>query len=346
MTNMINGLSVAMICSLLFAAGCGSWTDGLKPGDIYSKDLDVVRNEGAADVRLLTVYGQEVIETRAPFRSANLGPRQPRMQIAVVAPEGASVNGTGVRSEYGDDHSVLREIMEWGAMRTKDDLNNTVRKTLTWEYDGRRQEARIGGESFPLVDGNRFVVLLDKDRKPSAHRVNDTLEVPPYVKGKEDELRKFFNQESAKPVTDLSADELVSIDQLRGMEEGQVLKGVFRPGGDMALPYSFSISSKGNGSLAFGTYCIRIYDAHSDRLLFAPPGSLGTDYLLDQHQQDVNADGWLDLVFTGTAICTGEKESDPQTSRSVRSVFLYDPQTASFTNSVPDDAVYVYTFER
>jgi len=211
MTNMINGLSVAMICSLLFAVGCGSWTDGLKPGDIYSKDLDVVRNEGAADVRLLTVYGQ---------------------------------------------------------------------------------------------------------------------------------------LESAKGGADLSADDLVSIDQLRGMEEGQVLEGVFSPGGDVTLPYSFSISSKGNGSLAFGTYCIRIYDAHSDRLLFAPPGSLGTDYLLDQHQQDVNADGWLDLVFTGTAICTGEKESDPQTSRSVRSVFLYDPQTASFTNSVPDDAVYVYTVER
>ena len=69
------------------------------------------------------------------------------------------------------------------------------------------------------------------------------------MKGKEDELRKFFDLESAKAGADLSADDLVSIDQLRGMEEGQVLEGVFNPGGDVTLPYSFSISSKGNGSL-------------------------------------------------------------------------------------------------
>ena len=188
-------LSVAVICSLFFAAGCASWTDGLKPGDIYSDGLDVVRNEGAVEVRLLTVYGQQVIGTRAPLHPAKLGPRQPRMQIAVLAPEGAFVNGTGVQSEYGEDHSVLREIMSWGAMRTEDDLNNTVRKTLTCEYDGRKQEARFEDQAYPLSDGNRFVVLLDKDWKPSVHRVNNELNMPPHLKGREDELGKFFTLE-------------------------------------------------------------------------------------------------------------------------------------------------------
>lgn len=131
---------------------------------------------------------------------------------------------------------------------------------------------------------------------------------------------------------------LVSREQARGLDDTQVLDGVFRPKRGVALPYSFAITSKGNGSLVFGSYAIRIYDAHDDGLLFDA-------FLLDQYQRDVNADGWLDLVLTGSALLTGEKESDPRTTRHVRAVFLFDPLVHSFTNTVPDDAVYVYTVE-
>ena len=203
LTMAILGLAVAGF--VLFASQYN--LNGLNPGDVYSQGLDVVRNEAAVETRLATVYGQEVIEARRLFRSAKLGPRQPRMQIAVLAPRGAFVNGSGFRSEYGEDHSVLREIMWWGVMRTEHDLNNTVRKTLTWECDGRKQEVRIEGQSFPLSDGNRFVVQLDKDWKPAVYQVNLELNIPPYLKGKEDELRKFFNLDHAKAGVDLSADD-------------------------------------------------------------------------------------------------------------------------------------------
>jgi hypothetical protein len=131
---------------------------------------------------------------------------------------------------------------------------------------------------------------------------------------------------------------LVSREQVRGLDDRQVLEGVFRPKRGVAIPYTFEITSKGNGSLVFGSYAIRIYDAHDDGFLF-------DGFLLDQSQRDINSDGWLDLIVTGAVLMTGEKESDPSSTRPVRAVFLFDPLADSFTNTVSDDAVYVYSVE-
>jgi hypothetical protein len=171
---------------------------GLKPGDVYSQGLDVERNEQAAGMKLLTVYGQDVITSPSFLRQAELGPRQPRVHIAVIPPKGAFVNGTGLQSEHGEDWSILRETLSWGAMQSPNDLNKTIERTLTYEYDGRKQELRIGSQVLPLADGRSFVALLDKNWKPTVHRVNEDLNVLPISEEQRSELRDFFEMESGE----------------------------------------------------------------------------------------------------------------------------------------------------
>ena len=79
---------------------------GLKPGDVYSQGLDVERNEQAAGMKLLTVYGQDVITSPSLLRLAELGPRQPRVHIAVIPPKGAS--GAGPEPELSPTCPKLR----------------------------------------------------------------------------------------------------------------------------------------------------------------------------------------------------------------------------------------------
>ena len=78
---------IAVIAGTFFALHCNP--HGLRPGDVYSQGLDVDRNETIAGIHLLTVYGNDVIASPSLLRKAKLGPRKPRMYLAVVLPEGA-----------------------------------------------------------------------------------------------------------------------------------------------------------------------------------------------------------------------------------------------------------------
>jgi hypothetical protein len=169
---------------------------GLEPGDVYSQGLDVERNEHTTGVRLITVYGQEVIASPSLLRQAQLGPRHPRVHLAVIPPKGALVNGTGIRSEHGQDRSILRETLSWSATQTPNDLNNTIERTLTYEYDGRKQQLNIGSHVFPLTDGRAFVALLDEGWMPTVRRVNQDLDVLPISEEQRNALRDFFVNEN------------------------------------------------------------------------------------------------------------------------------------------------------
>ena len=196
---------VALICVAALAIGgflifASQYNpNGLMPGDVYSRGLDVDRNEHTTGVTLLTVYGQEVINSPSLLRSAELGPREPRAYIAVVLPAQAIINGKGLRSEHGEDRSVLRETRSWSVRQEKndlngtvDDLNKTVEKSLTYEYDGRKQELRISSQSFPISDGNRFIVLLDSTWKVAVYRVEGDYETIPVSEEQRKTLRGFF----------------------------------------------------------------------------------------------------------------------------------------------------------
>ena len=110
----------------------------------------------------------------------------------MIQPAQAFINGTGLRSEHGEDRSVLRETLSWGVMQAKDDLNNTVKKSLTYEYDGRKQELRISSQSFPISDGNRFIMLLDSNWKTTVYRVDRDYETIPVSEEQRKTLRGFF----------------------------------------------------------------------------------------------------------------------------------------------------------
>lgn len=123
--------------------------------------------------------------------------------------------------------------------------------------------------------------------------------------------------------------------QLDQVFETGGITGAFQPVPNITLSYIFTITPQGNGNIVFGSYGIRIYDEHDDGLIFKGG-------LLNQQRVDINKDGLLDLVFTGTAVITDEDGGPPLAERPIRSVFLYHPGTMSFVNSEPDDAVVVY----
>ncbi|NIO39887.1 MAG: hypothetical protein GTO41_06655 [Burkholderiales bacterium] len=193
---LISTVTVAIVGLLILASQHNP--SGLMPGDVYSQGLDVERNEQTTGLTLLTVYGQDVITSPSLLRSAELGPREPRAYLAVIQPAGAFINGTGLRSEHGEDWSVLRETLSWGAMQAKNDLNNTVEQALTYEYDGRKQKLKIASQSFSTSDGNRFVVLLDNKWTPTVYRVGSDLNMVPVSDEQKDTLQGFFGPETSK----------------------------------------------------------------------------------------------------------------------------------------------------
>ena len=185
---------------LLLAVGVGLFlskdrSHGLKPGDICSLGLDVQRNEDASSIKLMTIYGSEVKEPPSLFSPGNFGQRQPRLQLAVLLPQGATINGTGLNSGYGKDWSVLRETLSWGAQTTPGDLNSAVQKTLSYEYDGRGDELRIAGQNFRLAEGTQFVVVMDDKWSPTVFREDVAPYPSPVLKAHEEELRTFFRKQ-------------------------------------------------------------------------------------------------------------------------------------------------------
>lgn len=85
----------------------------------------------------------------------------------------------------------------------------------------------------------------------------------------------------------------------------------------------FSITEKGNGGLEVPGLGLRVYDAQRDGVTFS-------GYLLRCEWKDVNGDGYLDLVVSGTAQYWRENGS-LEIEKPITAVAHFDPARRLFT---------------
>lgn len=96
-------------------------------------------------------------------------------------------------------------------------------------------------------------------------------------------------------------------------------------------PAEFEITSKGNGAISLPGLNVRIYDAHDD-------GSVFKNDLLSCEWKDTDDDGFLDLVVSGTAIQTEDKDDAKPVEIKVSGLFRWNPKNKQFevTRCSPD----------
>jgi hypothetical protein len=94
-------------------------------------------------------------------------------------------------------------------------------------------------------------------------------------------------------------------------------------GKDATITAKFELTEKGNGGLTIPGWGLRVYDAQRDGVTFR-------NYLLNCEWRDTNADGYLDLVVSGTAQYWSEKGDRLEIEKPITAVFTYDPATKAF----------------
>ena len=85
----------------------------------------------------------------------------------------------------------------------------------------------------------------------------------------------------------------------------------------------FELTEKGNGGLTIPGWGLRVYDAQRDGVTFR-------NYLLTCEWKDTNADGYLDLVVSGTAQYWSEKGDRLEVEKAITAVFTYDAAAKAF----------------
>jgi hypothetical protein len=119
-----------------------------------------------------------------------------------------------------------------------------------------------------------------------------------------------------------------------GEVEGKILQVSLNVAASIKIPATFSVTSKGNGSLQWKGGFLRLYDAHDDGVLYSPP-------LLRNELRDTNGDGYKDIVVWGTVTLTSDETSDPLQHIPVRTVLKYDPHSGNFLLSEGSPYVHV-----
>jgi len=94
-------------------------------------------------------------------------------------------------------------------------------------------------------------------------------------------------------------------------------------GKDVSINAQFELTEKGNGGLTIPGYGLRVYDAERDGVTYK-------DYLLRCEWRDTNADGYLDLVASGTAQFWSKAGDRVEIEKTITAVFSYDPATRAF----------------
>ena len=90
------------------------------------------------------------------------------------------------------------------------------------------------------------------------------------------------------------------------------------------IPFTLSITSKGNGILSLPGLEIQCFDAHDNGRLYPPP------HWAAIRMVDMNADDYLDLAVDYTILHTGEKEEDATRTTRSHEEFLYCPEDSVF----------------
>ncbi|MBI3771138.1 MAG: hypothetical protein HY272_00320 [Gammaproteobacteria bacterium] len=83
------------------------------------------------------------------------------------------------------------------------------------------------------------------------------------------------------------------------------------------------ITPKGNGTIGIANLVLHVWDTHDNGLVYKGK-------CLDVDGVDVNGDGWHDIIVSGTAIHTGEKEWDNKEYESIVFIYLYDGKQGQF----------------
>ena len=94
-------------------------------------------------------------------------------------------------------------------------------------------------------------------------------------------------------------------------------------GKGVSITAKFELTEKGNGGLTIPGFGVRVYDAQRDGITFR-------NYLLTCEWKDTNADGYLDLVVSGTAQYWSEKGDRLEIEKTITAVFTYDAAAKAF----------------
>jgi len=104
-------------------------------------------------------------------------------------------------------------------------------------------------------------------------------------------------------------------------------------GKGVSITARFELTEKGNGGLTIPGYGLRVYDAHRDGITFK-------GYLLRCEWKDMNGDGYLDLVVSGTAQFWSEKDGRLELEKTISAVFHYVPAQKCFTRVTGSAEIY------
>lgn len=85
-------------------------------------------------------------------------------------------------------------------------------------------------------------------------------------------------------------------------------------------------TARGNGTLSIANLSIRVIDDYDDGLIYQHS-------MLHVEFKDLSGRGYKDLVVTGIAIQTGEKESDARRYIAITSIFMYEPKSKTFVQA-------------
>jgi len=99
------------------------------------------------------------------------------------------------------------------------------------------------------------------------------------------------------------------------------------------VTFDFEKTSKGNGGLTFPGGFARVYDAHDDGVVFAPP-------TLHTRLVDLDRDGYADVELSGTAVFYDDKGDLELDRHPVRATFMFVPSERRFVASRSDPSIY------
>ena len=96
-----------------------------------------------------------------------------------------------------------------------------------------------------------------------------------------------------------------------------------RIGKDVTFRATIAVTNKGNGTLSIANLRLRVYDDHDDGLIYQ-------GRLLDIAFVDLSGGGYKDLIVSGCAIHTGEKEDAVPKYEGVVFVYKFLPKERKF----------------
>lgn len=99
-------------------------------------------------------------------------------------------------------------------------------------------------------------------------------------------------------------------------------------GSHLTVEVAIEKTAKGNGTVQIGKLLLRIYDVHSDGLVYE-------NELLDVGLADLDGDSIKELIISGILKLTGEEAGDPVSYRSVTQIYALNSTSGLFQAVYP-----------